>query len=286
MTTTVPAPAAPAPEARAPLAPLSRRFRGGWLVEIVVLVAIYFVYDSLRDKVAGSATAALHHARQILRLERDLGLLQEHRLQQWVLPNHPAISFFNVWYGTIHFVMPVVALVVLYRQAPARYVRWRNTLLILAAIGLLGFWLWPLMPPRLMPSHEWVDTPARFFNFGPQAKGNSTKDFGNLYAAMPSLHGGWSMFSCLALLPLAKRWWLRALLIAYPISILVTIVVTGNHWILDAVGGWIALFISYLIACAWERFVYRRSVHFREPVVRRVRGSPAAAPAPTPAPTP
>ncbi len=273
MTTTVSAPAAAAPEAPSSLAPLSRRFRGGWLAEVVALAALYFVYDWLRDKVAGSATAALHHARQLVRLERDLGLLQERRWQQWVLPHHPAVSFFNIWYGTIHFVMPVVALVVLYRKAPARYVRWRNTLVILCAIGLLGFWLWPLMPPRLMPSHEWVDTPARFFNFGPQSKSTSAKDFGNLYAAMPSLHGGWSMFSCLALLPLVKRWWLRALLIAYPISILVTIVVTGNHWILDAVGGWIALFIAYVIACLWERFVQRRPVHFREPVRLVPRGS-------------
>lgn len=238
-----------------------------------MLAALYLVYDWLRDQVAGSAAAALHHAHQLLRLERDLGLLQERRLQQWFLPNHPALSFFNIWYGTIHFVMPVVALVVLYRTAPARYVRWRNTLLVLVAIGLLGFWLWPLMPPRLMPSHQWVDTPAQFFNFGPQAKGNSTKDFGNLYAAMPSLHGGWSMFSTLALLPLARRWWVRALLVTYPMSILLVIVVTGNHWILDAVAGWIALAIAYAVACAWERIVYRRPVRFREPVVGAPRRS-------------
>ncbi|MCU1459067.1 MAG: rane protein [Actinomycetia bacterium] len=274
MTTTAAAPTTPETEAREPLAPLSRRVRRGWILEILVLAVLYFVYDALRDKVAGSATAALHHARQIIRLERDLGLLQERRVQQWVLPNHPAISFFNIWYGTIHFVMPVVALVVLYRSAPARYVRWRNTLILLSLIGLLGFWLWPLTPPRLMPSHQWVDTPAQFFNFGPQAKGNSTKAFGNLYAAMPSLHGGWSLFSTLALLPMTRRWWLRALLMAYPVTILFTIVVTGNHWILDAVGGWIALLIAYVLACAWERLVYRRPVRFRQPVVRRSRGVP------------
>ncbi len=276
MTTTVRAPDAPEPDGRAPLAPLSQRYRGGWIVEIMVLAVLYFVYDWLRDQVAGSAASALHHARQLVRLERDLALLQERRWQQWALPSHPLISFFNIWYGTIHFVMPIVALVVLYRKAPARYVRWRNTLLVLAVIGLLGFWLWPLMPPRLMPGHQWVDTPARFFNFGPQSKGNSTKDFGNLYAAMPSLHGGWSLFSCLALLPLARRWWVRALLIAYPVTILVTIVVTGNHWILDAVGGWIALGIAYLITCTWERVVHRRPVRFREPVVLAPRKSAPA----------
>ena len=70
---------------------------------------------------------------------------------------------------------------------------------------------------------------------------------------MPSLHGGWSMFSTLALLPMTRRWWVRALLIAYPASIVVAIVVTGNHWILDAVGGWVVLALGYGAARLCER---------------------------------
>ena len=46
------------------------------------------------------------------------------------------MAFWNIWYGTIHFVMPVVALVWLYRKAPARYVRWRNTLVLMLGISL------------------------------------------------------------------------------------------------------------------------------------------------------
>ena len=34
----------------------------------------------------------------------------------------------------------------------------------------------------------------------------------------------------------------------YPVTIFFCIVVTANHWILDAVGGWIALGIGYLLA--------------------------------------
>ncbi len=122
------------------------------------------------------------------------------------------MAFWNIYYGTIHFVMPVVALVWLYRKAPARYVRWRNTLVFMLGISIVAFWLYPLMPPRLMPTHyDFVDGASRFFNFGPQVhvamgpNGEPTRAalsaFGNLFAAMPSLHVGWSTWSVLALWP-------------------------------------------------------------------------------------
>jgi membrane-associated phospholipid phosphatase len=130
-------------------------------------------------------------------------------------------------------------------------------------LALVGFWLYPLTPPRLMPPrYDFVDTPAEYFNFGEQreiefdANGEPTaaaqEAFGNLYAAMPSLHVGWSTWTTLALLPLVRRRWLRALLVLYPVATIFGIVVTGNHWLLDAVGGWIVLALAYAAARAVE----------------------------------
>ncbi len=260
-------PAAPAVE-RARRGPWTRRLRHGWVLEAGVGVAVYFLYDALRDAVAGPAGEALVHGRQVVTLERFFGLYQEHRIQQAFLDWAPFISLWNIYYGTIHFVMPVVALVTLYRKAPARYVRWRNTLLVLLAIGLLGFALYPLTPPRLMPAHyDFVDTAAEYFNFGPQQRIAFGADgqpsaaaraaFGNLYAAMPSLHVGWATWSALALLPLVRRRWLRVLLAIYPLFTVFAIVVTGNHWLLDAVGGWVALALAYAIAALPDRLRHR-----------------------------
>ena len=46
------------------------------------------------------------------------------------------MAFWNIYYGTIHFVVPVVALVLLYRKLPARYVRYRNTLAFMLGLAL------------------------------------------------------------------------------------------------------------------------------------------------------
>jgi membrane-associated phospholipid phosphatase len=169
------------------------------------------------------------------------------------------MAFWNIYYGTIHFVMPLVALVWLYRKAPVRYVRWQH-----AGDHARRCWLGVGPAPRLMPArYGFVDTAARFFNFGPQVKvrlgpdGQPTaaaiRTYGNLFAAMPSLHVGWSTWCAFALWPLARRLWVKVLLALYPLTILFCIVVTANHWILDAVGGWIVLAGGYALAAASNR---------------------------------
>jgi hypothetical protein len=252
--------------------PLTKRFRFGWIIEVAVGIGLYFLYDSLRDKTMGTASAALRHAKQVVRIERDFGIYQEHRIQHAFLSWHWFISFWNIYYGTIHFVMPVIALVAMYRKTPTRYIRWRNALLFMLAFGLIGFWLYPLTPPRLMPPHyDFVDAASRFFNFGPQqpiklnARGEPTAAaraaFGNLYAAMPSLHVGWSTWSALALIPLCRRVWLKVLVGLYPFCTIFAIVVTANHWILDAIGGWVVLALGYGASRLLELVMTRNRTH-------------------------
>ena len=249
--------------------PWTRRLRHGWLVETALGIALYLLYDELRSRVSGSAAVALRHGYDIVRVERALGLYQEHRIQQAFIGWPAFLSSWNFYYGTIHFVVPVIALVTLWKRAPARYLRWRNVLLLMLAIGLLGFWLYPLMPPRLMPHRfGFVDTAAEFYNFGPQQRvvlhhgiptAASLRAFGNLFAAMPSLHVGWSTWSALALAPVLRRRWLQVLVLLYPVVTTFAIVVTANHWILDAVGGWIALASSWVIVVGVERLRARPS---------------------------
>jgi len=249
--------------------PLSKRIRHGWIVELGAAAAIFFVYDWLRDKTAGTSAAAYRHALQVVDAEKFLGLYHEHSIQQAFLHADWFMAFWNIYYGTIHFVMPVVALVWLYRKAPARYVRWRNTLVLMLAISLIAFWCYPLMPPRLMPGRfGFVDAAAHYFNFGPQVRVHlspngqpsaaALRAYGNLFAAMPSLHVGWSTWSVLAIWPLLRRTWAKVLFALYPVTIFFCIVVTANHWILDAVGGWVVLGLGYLGALGIERLLARR----------------------------
>jgi hypothetical protein len=250
--------------------PVSRRIPHGWILELLAGAGIYLVYDWLRDKTTGTTATAYRHALQIVDAEKFLGLYHEYSIQHPFLHVDWFMAFWNIYYGTIHFVMPVVALVWLYRKAPVRYVRWRNTLVLMLAVSIVVFWFYPLMPPRLMPDHfGFVDAAARYFNFGPQVRVHlapngqpsaaAVRAYGNLFAAMPSLHVGWSTWSALAVWPLLRRTWAKVLWALYPVSIFFCIVVTANHWILDAVGGWVVLALGYLGALGIEQLLARRN---------------------------
>jgi hypothetical protein len=244
--------------------PRSKRWRFGWIGEVVAMIVLYRLYDFGRDQAVGTTADSFANARDIVAAERFLGIYWERPIQQAFLNVDWFMAFWNIYYGTIHFVLPVVTLVWLYRKVPPRYVRWRNTLVLMWAIAVVTFFAYPLMPPRLMPvRYDFVDTAAEYFNFGPQVKvefgadGQPTEralaQYGNPFAAMPSFHVGWSTWCLLGLWPLIRRRWVRALLVAYVAGVIFCITVTANHWLLDVVGGWIVLALGYAGAVAIDR---------------------------------
>jgi membrane-associated phospholipid phosphatase len=233
-----------------------RRQRGlRWWKEVLYVLAFYLVYSAIRNT-QGSATVsaqhALRHALDIIRIERTVGIFHEQALQNAAISvGRFFIEFWNIFYGTFHFVVTTFALIYIFRRFPERYARWRNTLAMTTALALIGFALYPLMPPRLLDLHGlhygFVDTLERFETIWSFDSGTMQK-ISNQYAAMPSLHFAWSLWCGLALFPVLRRWWTKALAALYPVCTLFAIVVTANHYILDAAGGAVCLGIGYLLA--------------------------------------
>ncbi|HET6950179.1 MAG TPA: phosphatase PAP2 family protein [Acidimicrobiales bacterium] len=260
-----------------------------WWREVVYIFVVYVAYSAVRNQFgSGAGTSvdadpAFHHAEAIIQVERNLHLYFEDRLQQWYLdlPLDGLIRVWNVYYGIFHFVVAAFALVYLYRKAPERYRVWRNTLAFTTVLALVGFATFSLMPPRLLDDpgvyggcthHTGLDADAL-----PDAAGEAPCDgfgyvdtvatyggwasFGseemaavsNQYAAMPSMHIGWSTWCAFVLAPLIRRRWLRALAIAYPLVTLFDIMVTANHYWIDGLGGLACLGAGYLIARALTR---------------------------------
>lgn len=223
-----------------------------WWREVLLVAVFYAVYTLIRDEYtsSGGRDDAEGNARWIIHAERDLHIFSEQSIQHWILEWHwhVFIEFWNAWYGTAHFVAVAGVLIYLYHKRSARYPLWRNTFAVMNLIALFGFAFFPLMPPRLLPaSYHFVDTLAHYgspwnFSSGPAAKAS------NQFAAMPSMHTGWSTWCALALLPSIRPRWGKAAIFLYPLSTVFCIVVTGNHYFLDAVGGLVALGLAYCIA--------------------------------------
>ena len=114
------------------------------------------------------------------------------------------------------------------------------------------------MPPRLLDeSYGFVDTLAKYPTFWSFNSGAVSK-ISNQYAAMPSVHVCWATWCALVFAPRVKHRWARVLAILYPILTVVVIVVTANHFVLDAAGGLIVLAVGWFLANRFTRAGRRR----------------------------
>ena len=236
--------------ARASLLDADAKPRLRWWRELLYIAAFYGVYTLVRNRglSINEHVQAFHNAKRVIAVERFFGTFHERFVQHLFLGWHWFIKFWDVYYGTFHFIVTIFALVWLFKRMPERYPQWRNTLACTTALALIGFAFFPLMPPRLLPAHYgFVDTLQKYGGLWSFDSGTMQK-ISNQYAAMPSLHFAWSSWSALVLLPGVRRPWLRVLLVIYPFATLFAIVVTANHYWLDAAGGAFVLTVGYSVA--------------------------------------
>ncbi|MFI1438179.1 bifunctional glycosyltransferase 87/phosphatase PAP2 family protein [Streptomyces fructofermentans] len=233
----------PARWSRVPLLPFLRRVltRSNLLLELLLIRVGYSAYQQVRLAATGGTNSggratAEAHGEQIHAIESFLRIDIEHWANHAVVRVRWLADFFDFYYTSFHFVVPLSVLGVLYARRPADY-RWARSALGFATLfALVGFWLYPLAPPRLMPDLGFVDTVHGVQDFSQPDYGTLTA-LTNQYAAMPSLHFGWSLWCGLVIAVLAPRWWMKALGLLHPLFTVSAIVATANHWVLDAVGG-------------------------------------------------
>ncbi|MFI8303066.1 phosphatase PAP2 family protein [Streptomyces sp. NPDC085927] len=226
-----------------PLLPFLRRVvtRPNLLLELLLIRVTYAAYSKVRLAATGGSNTegrarAEEHAHQILDLERLLHMDIEYAVNHAVVGIGWLRNFFDFYYTSFHFAVPLTVLGLLYWRRPVDY-RWaRASLGFTTLLALVGFWLYPLAPPRLMPNLGIIDTVHGVQDFSKPDYGTLTA-LTNQYAAMPSLHFGWSLWCGLAIAIIAPRMWMKALGLLHPLFTVAAIVATGNHWVLDAVGG-------------------------------------------------
>jgi hypothetical protein len=237
--------------------------RSRWWAEVLIIAVFYGAYTLVRDLRGDkpvSVFQAFTNARRIIHLERWLGIFHEQGIQHFFLPDRWLIRLCDDFYGTAHFIAPIFTLVLLFFWFPEQYREWRNALALVTGIALIGFYFFPLMPPRLLPpGYGFVDTLRVVGGLWDFSKG-PVNDVSDQYAAMPSLHTSWSVWCACAWSAVIRPVWGKVAVFAYPAFTVFAIVVTANHYFVDAVAGLILLLASILIARPVTRAFDRRAV--------------------------
>lgn len=254
---TAESPAGPPPSVR--LARVRRSTGRAWRLteragihEAVVVLAAFLIYFFIRGSVVDRAGEAMVRGFNLIELEQTLGIYWELQMQAWILDDFWAIKVMNWVYFWGHMPLVILLAIWLYIWHRRAYRLTRNAFLASGAIGVVIYWLFPVAPPRLIPFAGFIDTMAAFDRFGYNAQ--ETQAFVNPFAAVPSLHFGWSM-----LLGAVVGWVGRnpvaiGFAFLWPIAMFFAVVLTGNHFILDAVFGAIVSFAGLGIAFAIERW--------------------------------
>ena len=229
-----------------------------WMRELLLIGICYVFYSWVRNQFGSasvSAETAYRNAEYMIDLEKFFGLYLEPDIQRWFLDWEWFLRFWNIFYGTLHFGVTLGVLLFLYIRKPLDYPKWRTVGLTTTGLALIGFATFPLMPPRLLGNcrpvgacveSPFLDTMAEYGGLWSFDSG-LMESFSNQYAAMPSLHFAWALWSYLAVRKHLETVGMNFAMALYPAVTLFAIVVTANHYWIDAVGGVLVLYLSYVV---------------------------------------
>jgi PAP2 superfamily len=249
------------------------RPRTRWWVEALTVAWLCWVYDAITNLAPLRLHAALTHAHDILSLEQSLHIDPERTLDRWLAGHHTLGLLVSDYYDNAHFVVTLGLLGYLWWRRADIYRPLRNSLVLANVIAFVVFWLFPVAPPRMLPG--FVDVVASTHAIGSWHTG-ALASAANQLAAMPSLHIAWAVWCTLVLWRISTRRWVRALAVIYPCVTAFAVLSTGNHYVLDVLGGLATIALSVLIV----RLLGGR---LRSPEARVLRGDARLAKSNTPA---
>ncbi|HTA32293.1 MAG TPA: phosphatase PAP2 family protein [Solirubrobacteraceae bacterium] len=203
-----------------------------------------WVYDAVTNLAPLRVHAALAHGADILRIERSLGIDPEHTLDRWLAAHHTLGLAVSDYYDNAHFIVTLGLLGFLWWRRADIYRPLRNALVLANVLAFVVFWLYPVAPPRML--HGFTDVVAETHAIGSWHSG-ALASAANQLAAMPSLHIAWAVWCTVVLWRVSTRRWVRTLAVLYPCVTAFAVLATGNHYVLDVLGGLATIGLSLLL---------------------------------------
>lgn len=203
-------------------------------------------YETVRGVAEGQKAVAFANGREIIDFERSTGTFFEPGFQAWQLGERWLIDIANFMYMNSHFVITTAFLVWLYIKRNDSFYFVRNMFMVAMGLALVGYALYPTAPPRLFAELGFVDTITDFSHVNHDSA--LVKIFVNPYAAVPSMHMAFALMISVPGLMLSRHLWAKAFWAAYPLIVLWVVVVTANHYWVDAAIGALVAAVAALVA--------------------------------------
>ena len=205
------------------------------LAQLAIFVAADLLYETVRGVAEHNESVPFQNARNIISTEKSLHFFVEQSIQTWAMGHRFVVDFANFMYVNSHFVITTSALVWLYLRHNDRFYFVRNMFVCAMGFALICYLLVPTAPPRFFPELGFVDTISYYVNV--KHDSGLVTLFFNPYAAVPSMHVAFALMIAVPAFLTVRRKVFKALWATYPLIVAFVVVVTGNHWIMDAIAG-------------------------------------------------
>ncbi len=239
---------------------LPRRFAArflpqGWpdlLRQIVLFCGAYWLYRIVRGFTDGRAAEAFNHAREVISLERGMGLFIEPTVHAWASGREGIIDVASWMYVNSHFTITTVTLAFIYLRRNRSFYFIRNMFMVALGIALVLYAAYPTAPPRFMPEWGFSDSVAHFT--GLTAEGSSADALSTPFAAVPSMHVAFALMLGVPMTVMSRRRLAKVAWSLYPALVTFVVVATANHWWFDAFTGALTAAVAALAALLCARW--------------------------------
>lgn len=216
--------------------------------ELLLFLALMALYEWLRAVVAvapETPETPIAHALDIVDIERAMGLFVEPQIHDWTQGNGVA-KFLTTWFYTLGYTGGFIAMFLwTWFRRRAWFAAFRNWFWTASFLAVVGYWVYPLAPPRHTPGVEMTDPTREALKLGGSL--DWFQPFRNEFAAMPSMHCGLAILLGITLFWLLRPSPWRWLAFLWPAAMIFTVMATANHWWLDAVGGAVCVGLAFAI---------------------------------------
>lgn len=228
--------------------------RARWWGELLTIAWLCWVYDGITNLAPLRLSTALSHGRDILSAEASVGIDPERSLDRWLAAHHTLGLILSDYYDNAHFIVTLGLLGYLWWRRADIYRPLRNALVAMNVLAFVVFWFYPVAPPRMLAG--FTDIVASTHAIGSWHTGALASD-ANQLAAMPSLHVAWALWCSVVVWRAFSNRIARALACLYPCVTTFAVLSTGNHYVMDVIGGALVAALSFALVAAAGRVALR-----------------------------
>lgn len=219
------------------------------IAQLAVVLGALGAYEAARLAMEPDWPRAFANADRIVSVEQVLGLAWEQSLQRAFLALPDLVHALNVFYFVGHFLFTGIFFVWLYRRSREGFIAFRDCFLAATALAVMIHWLYPTAPPRL--AGVGLEDTLLILS-GIDIGSPTSAAISNPVAAVPSLHAAYALGVGIGMMRYGCSHVVRLAGLVYPPLVVLTIVVTGNHFLLDAVAGMAVLGAGFVVVRWWH----------------------------------